>query len=546
MSEPLRSTAEGLESSKNDPQAVNAELMALNQELKHKIEAQAQATNDIQNLIHSTGIAALFLDRSKRIKFFTPRACEVFNLMAADRGRPLSDIHSGVHDDELSRDVDCVLSHLEPVQREASTRDGRAYLLDLRPYRTLEGYIDGVVISCTDITERKRFEAQLRRNEEHLRLVLASIAEHAIITLDANGDIVDWNVGAEHTFGFSREEAVGQSTAIFFTPEDRARGVHVEEMRVARELGRASDERWHIRKDGSRLFVSGVVSPIGRDPVTGYVKVARDLTERKQQEENLQRAHDLLEARVAERTRELASQLRDRQQAEEQVRRLLSRLIDVQEEERRRIARDLHDDLGQKMTALHLKLAALSRSTAGLGAAEEHARQAQEWVQQLDRDLDFFTWELRPAALYDLGLNQALRDFVSQWTKNYGIATEYEAIGVDSERWRTDIEVNLYRIAQEALNNIHKHARATKVEVVLQKRAGEIVLSIEDNGVGFDPAITVGGDRGMGLIGMRERAALMRGVLQIERADSGGTTIIVRAPAEAPDHPMPRVTSDNP
>jgi signal transduction histidine kinase len=181
-----------------------------------------------------------------------------------------------------------------------------------------------------------------------------------------------------------------------------------------------------------------------------------------------------------------------------------------------------------------------------LGAAEEHARQAQEWVQQLDRDLDFFTWELRPAALYDLGLNQALRDFVSQWTKNYGIATEYEAIGVDSERWRTDIEVNLYRIAQEALNNIHKHARATKVEVVLQKRAGEIVLSIEDNGVGFDPAITVGGDRGMGLIGMRERAALMRGVLQIERADSGGTTIIVRAPAEAPDHPMPRVTSDNP
>jgi PAS domain S-box-containing protein len=369
-----------------------------------------------------------------------------------------------------------------------------------------------------------------------MRLVLESITEYAILTLDASGTIVEWNAGAERMFGFSSDEAVGQPAALIFTPEDRARGAHLEEMRIATEQNRASDERWHVRKDGSRLYVSGVLSPIGPDPVTGFVKVARDLTDRKQQEEALRRAHDLLESRVEARTRELASQLSERQQAEDQVRKLLSRLITVQEDERRRIARDLHDDLGQKMTALHLKLEALCRVTTGGGAAHDQAKEAQAFVRQLDRDLDFFTWELRPAALYDLGLTQALRDFVEQWTVNYGIASDFEAIGVGHERWRQDIEVNLYRIAQEALNNVYKHARASRVDVVLQRREDELVLSVEDNGVGFDaPASVASRGRGMGLIGMRERSALLGGTLEIERAGSGGTTVIVRAPAAMDD-----------
>ena len=390
-------------------------------------------------------------------------------------------------------------------------------------------------------SDDENIEEKLRKNEEHFRLVLDSITEHAIVTLDADGTIVNWNIGAEHLFGFTRDEAIGQSTALIFTPEDRAREAHVEEMRVARVSGRAADERWHVRKDGSRVFVSGVLSPIGRERVTGYVKVARDLTERKRQEDALQRANDQLESRVAERTHELAMQLAERRRAEARVRKLLGRLITVQEDERRRIARDLHDDLGQKMTALHLKLDALCRATAGLGKAHEEAREAQAFVQQLDRDLDFFTWELRPAALYDLGLPQALRDFVQNWTKDYAIVSEFEAIGVADERWRPDIEIHLYRIAQEALNNVYKHARATKVDVVLQRRSGQLVLSIEDNGVGLDPAMMTPNShgRGMGLIGMRERAALMGGVLEIERSASGGTTIIVRAPAVARDEPLP-------
>jgi signal transduction histidine kinase len=282
--------------------------------------------------------------------------------------------------------------------------------------------------------------------------------------------------------------------------------------------------------------VSGVLSRLGTEPEHGFVKVARDLTERKQLEDALRREQQMLDSRIQERTSELAAsnqalerELADRRDAEARVRSLLARLITVQEDERRRIARDLHDDLGQKMTALHLKLEALRRTLEG---SPHHAQvqEAQAFVQQLDRDLDFFTWELRPAALYDLGLVPALRDYVTQWSRNFGIAAEFDSVGIGTERLRADVEINMYRIAQEALNNVYKHARATRVSVLVQRRRGELVISVEDDGIGFDASTVDAQGRAIGLIGMRERAALMNGTLDLERAASGGTAVVVSAP----------------
>jgi PAS domain S-box-containing protein len=360
----------------------------------------------------------------------------------------------------------------------------------------------------------RQLQARIARSEAHLKSVLDSITDHAILTICADANILDWNPGAERLFGYTAEEAVGQPAAMLFTPEDRARNAHLEEIRTAQTHGRALDERWHVRKDGSRIYVSGVLTPIGPPPATVFVKVARDLTDRKQYEEALQKAHAQLEAAVQQRTMEL----RD----------LLDRLITVQEDERRRIARDLHDDLGQKMTALHLKLETLRRAEGLPPALQAQVQDAQAFVLQLDRDLHSFTWELRPAALYDLGLGHALRDFVSRWSTSSHIPAAFQEIGFGTERLRGDQEINLYRIAQEALNNVHKHARARNVEVILQRRDGEIVLTIEDDGVGMH--VEPNGARGMGLVNMRERAALMHGVLEVEPSASGGTTVIVRAP----------------
>jgi signal transduction histidine kinase len=164
--------------------------------------------------------------------------------------------------------------------------------------------------------------------------------------------------------------------------------------------------------------------------------------------------------------------------------------------------------------------------------ALERLQGVQALAQQLDKDLDFYTWELRPGALYNLGLVPALTDFVAAFSGAYQIPVTFECHMPDA-RLHSDHEINLYRIAQEALNNIHKHARTSSADVLLQHVDGRMVLTVHDDGIGFETESVgwIDGDRGMGLVSMRERAALIGGTLEIETAPNQGTTIIISAPA---------------
>jgi PAS domain S-box-containing protein len=394
-----------------------------------------------------------------------------------------------------------------------------------------------------DVTERRRAEEALRAGEQRVRSIVGGVTEYAIITQDTEGRIETWNPGAELMFGYTADEAMGRSIEIIFTPEDRACGAHLEEMRRAREEGRAPDERWHVRKDGSRFYVSGVLSPLGDRTPTGYVKIARDLTRQKQAEDALLCARDELEERVRDRTLELAeanvalqAEVRERRAAEERIKNLLRQLVTIQEDERRRIARDLHDHLGQQMTALRLNLESLKQNCDNDERAREKIEQAQASAARIDADVDFLAWELRPAALDDLGLAATLADFVKEFSRHFGVPTEFHARGFGRKRLAPEIETNLYRIAQEALNNVHKHAAAGKADVLLELRDERVVMIVEDDGRGFDQVESAaernGGDRGLGLVGMRERAALVGGTVEIETSPGEGTTVFVRVPAE--------------
>jgi PAS domain S-box-containing protein len=385
-----------------------------------------------------------------------------------------------------------------------------------------------------------KIEEQLRQSEARLRLILESVQDYAIVTTDTMGRIDTWNTGAARAFGYSAAEITGQPVDVLFTPEDRRAGVPELEMRQAAEEGCANDQRWVMRKDGSRFFVDGTLSPLldGAGTLTGYVKIARDLTDRKRYE-HLRRSQEDLEARVLERTRELASanvsleaEVHERRSGEDRVRRLLRRLVTVQEDERRRIARDLHDHLGQQMTALRLNLEALKRSRQAGDDLTTLIENAERIATRLEADADFLAWELRPAGIDDFGLPATLGRFVGEWSKHYGIDGEFHASGLDRERLALDAEINLYRIAQEALNNVYKHANASRVDMILERRDNHVVLIIEDNGTGFDPAAAMrsGAERGLGLIGMRERAALAGGTLDVESGPGKGTTIFVRIP----------------
>jgi PAS domain S-box-containing protein len=373
--------------------------------------------------------------------------------------------------------------------------------------------------------------------------MMESVEDYAIMMLDAEGHIEMWNPGAERVFGYTAQEVTGQYFAIIFTPEDRRREMPVKEMETARDKGRAADERWHVRKDGTRFYVSGVLTPL-RDAdgaVTGYVKIARDLTEQQRAEEELRRANDELEVRVRERTFELAKvneslrdEITDRIQTEKDRVRLLRQIVRAQEDERRRIARDIHDQVGQQMTALRLNLAALDQGLSGDGKLRVKLDQTKTIAERLDADVDFLAWELRPAALDDIGLAEAMGTFVREWSNHSGVEAQFHTSGLDKERLSPETETNLYRIMQEALNNTMKYAQARHVDVLLERRDNQVVLIVEDDGVGFNPEkeASADGDKGMGLIGMRERAALVGGNLQIESKPKGGTTIFARMPVQ--------------
>lgn len=278
INEELRSATEELETSKEELQSINEELLTVNYELKTKVEETDKINDYLTNLIASTDIATVFVDRSMRIKWFTPRAAEIFSMLPVDTGRSLLDITHRLDYTGLAADAAQVFESLNMIEREVSSNDGRWYIARLLPYRSSEDHIDGTVLTFIDITKRRAAEEELRLGEERMRLVAESTRDYAIILLDEQGVITSWNTGAELIFGYTKGEAEGAYYDFIFSPEDRADGVPEFELGTARAQGRCEDERWHLRKDGSRFFCSGEVTLLSGNYLQGYVKIARDLT----------------------------------------------------------------------------------------------------------------------------------------------------------------------------------------------------------------------------------------------------------------------------
>jgi two-component system CheB/CheR fusion protein len=280
INEELRSATEELETSKEELQSVNEELITVNYELKVKVEETGKANDDLNNLIASTDIATIFVDRAMRIKRFTPRAADIFSIIPTDIGRSLLDITHRLDYGNLAEDVSATFETLRPVERELRSNDGRYYIVRLLPYRTTEDKIEGAVMTFIDISRRREAEAKARMGEEWMRLVAESTDDYAIITTDKLGQVTAWNKGAERNFGYAEQEMLGNSLDRLYVQEDRDAGVPEDERRRARADGRAEDERWHLRKDGSRFFCIGVTTVLHNGDFEGFAKIARDQTSR--------------------------------------------------------------------------------------------------------------------------------------------------------------------------------------------------------------------------------------------------------------------------
>jgi two-component system CheB/CheR fusion protein len=234
----------------------------------------------------ATGVATIFLDRALAITRYTPSAVALFRLIPSDLGRPLADLNHRLNYPELTDDAQSVLERLIPVKREVS--DGHHwYLAQLLPYRTSEDRIAGVVLSFVDITVARAANEALLSSEEQLRLIIESATDFAIFTLDLERRVTSWNSGAQAIFGYESSEIIGRLGDILFVPEDRQREDPAKEAELALKQGRAENERWHLRKDGTRVYGSGLSMPLrdGHGAILGFVKIMRDLTEQMGTEE---------------------------------------------------------------------------------------------------------------------------------------------------------------------------------------------------------------------------------------------------------------------
>ena len=352
------------------------------------------------------------------------------------------------------------------------------------------------------ISERKRAEEALRESEERYRELFEN-ARDAIYVHDLAGNYTSINRAAERLSGYDREEILGHNFSEFIARE------HIDQARdcLFAKLARSGETTYEVEvlaKDGRRVPIEVSSRAIYENGVmVGVQGTARDISERKQTQDTL---------------------------------RMFSRqLIEAQEDERRRIARDLHDQIGQTLTAVKMNLHTIQR----LCFTPETAPRIKDNIDAVDEALRLvrdLSVDLRPPLLDDLGLATALCWYVDRYSQRVGVATEIQIdLPNQNERFSRELETACFRIAQEALTNVVRHARATLVSLRLTRNETELEMEIKDDGVGFDPAALrrrAPRVATLGLLGMQERAHATGGEVEIHSAVSKGTTIRFTAPLE--------------
>ena len=390
-----------------------------------------------------------------------------------------------------------------------------------------------------DVTERKEAQQALRNSETRYRLLFeCNPLPLWVYDLETLAFLAVNDAAVEH-YGYSREEFLRMTLKDIRPTEDIP--LLLENLSKPQAGFHLSDIRWrHRRKDGTIIDVEIACHSMVFADRMAEVVLARDVTESKRTEEALLDARDELERRVSERTSELAqtnksleAEIRERRCAQEAHRLLLGQLVTAQENERRRISRELHDQMGQHLTAILLLVDSLKRGSDFNAALGAKLSQLEEVAGQISDEVDSLAWELRPTALDDLGLEAALDKYIRKWTERSLVPVDLQSAGLDNARLPPLIETAIYRIAQEALTNIARYARAKSVGIILERRHHHVSAIIEDNGCGFDiDALQAKPpeERRMGLLGMEERAALVGGTLHIESAPGMGTTVYLRIP----------------
>jgi PAS domain S-box-containing protein len=354
-----------------------------------------------------------------------------------------------------------------------------------------------------------RREEQVQLAEERFRLLVDGVQEYAILTLDPEGRITSWNAGVQRISGYPAGEILGRHFSLFYEEPDVARGTPQQHLKAAAERGWVEDEGWRVRKGGSRFWANVIITAV-RDSagaIVGFSMVTRDITERKRVQTEL----------VGQRA---------------QLRALATRLEAAREEERTRLAREIHDELGQALTALRLDLDWLDRNLHDRAALSQKIRHMTTVLRDTLVALQGIAAELRPPVLDRLGLRAAILALAREFESRTGVRARVEVTAEDVPL-EGDLATAIYRILQEALTNVSRHAGATRVDIVFRTTADQVELEVRDDGRGITKQ-ELADYRSLGLLGMQERAQSWGGEVSIEGMPGQGTRVKVTIPLGEP------------
>jgi two-component system, chemotaxis family, CheB/CheR fusion protein len=517
--EELQSTNEELETTNEELQSANEELQTVNDELQQRNNVLTQTGNDLTNLLNSVNIPLLMLNGELQIRQFTPPMQRLLSVRPSDIGRSINEIRLQLSIEDLEPILNEVLESLGTRELEVQDKEGRWHLLRVRPYRSSDNKIEGLVVLLLDIDQLRRSQQQLVDARDFASSVVESVPV-PIVVLDEDCSIRTANTAFRNLAQLPTKDIEGRSLPELAMLLWGINGIREKLEQLLQGPAGSLIEFEHESKSPKPKSLLVKAQTLSTEDKRVLLLMLEDVSLQREAERLTTKEKHDLESEIAVAARRL-------NRTQEELRGLTAHLFTIQEDERQHIARELHDDISQRLNLLQIALQEIDSAKLPKEATHKLSSVGGQ-LDTLNTDVREMSHRLHPAILNDLGLPTALKDLVTEFGNREHMPATYASENLP-DSWPQEASIALCRITQEALRNVAKHAGKTHVKVLLTGKDDCLQLKIMDFGTGFDQDAELS-VRGLGMISMQERARLARGTMQVHSALGQGTTITVEVP----------------
>ena len=526
INEEFRSATEELETSKEELQSVNEELQTVNNELKSKLDEVSRHHSDLENLMSATEIAMLFLDRELRIRHYTPGMQELFHILPTDRGRPIKHLSHTLRYTQFIEDAESVLRTLVPVEREVQSEADGWFLLRMRPFRTTEDRIDGVIFTFVEITDMKRTEEQLLKInatlEQHAQQRLEEINEAnqkiaqvrdlfyalfdtnpipTVLIRQEDEVFLYANVEFLNYFQVSSSEVIGHNATEFSLDLGVREKMAVELRNQLKKTGSIRNVEFDLQlPSGETRIILASLQVLAVDETRSLITTFIDITERVR--------------------------------AEQKIRSLASELTGTEQTERHRLSQILHDDLQQRLFAIQMHMSFIREAYEknDLHAFQADFPELEEWLAEAIKVTRQLSVDISPPIVHGEGLPEAVIWLAAQMNEQYGLRVDIKvngALGYVDEK----VRVLVFYAVRELLFNTVKHAGTSEAAVRFEHYDSRMLVIVKDQGTGFD-SIQIMNDPQLshGLLVIRDRLNLLGCRMEVNSEAGNGTEVIIEVP----------------